>query len=91
MCPTCATDGTPSYQDRETEGCHRERHGSGTNNERKARRDNSKEASKRPCGKIYEEIRERDGILIKGKQVVVLKTFKAQAITLDHEGHMLAD
>ena len=43
---------------------------------------NSKKASKRPCGKIQEEIRETDGILIKGKQVVVPKTLHAQAITL---------
>ena len=51
----------------------------------------SKATSKGPYGKMWDEIRERDGILTKGKQVIVPKLLQAQAIALAHEGHMQAD
>ena len=46
----------------------------------------SKEASKGPYGKIWDELRERDGILLRGKAMVVPKSLQAQAIALAHEG-----
>lgn len=51
----------------------------------------SKATSKGPYGKLWSEIKERDGILLKGQQIIVPKTLQAQAITLAHEGHMQAD
>ena len=50
-----------------------------------------KETSKGPYGKIWEELRERDGILLRGKLLVVPKALQAQAIGLAHEGHMQTD
>ena len=38
-------------------------------------------------GKIWE----RDGILLKGKQIIVPKVLQAQSIAIAHEGHMQAD
>ena len=51
----------------------------------------SKKMSKGPYGKMWEEIRERDGILLKGDKLIVPKSLQAQAIALAHEGHMQAD
>ena len=40
---------------------------------------------------MWNEIRERDGVLLKGKQIIVPKLLQPQAITLALEGHMQAD
>lgn len=49
----------------------------------------SKEASKGPYGKIWDELTERDGILLRGKLMVVPRTLQPRAIA--HEGHMQMD
>ena len=41
--------------------------------------------------RMWNEIRERDGVLLKGKQIIVPKLLQPQAITLALEGHMQAD
>ena len=51
----------------------------------------SKKASKGPYGKMWEDIKERDGILTKEGKIIVPKSLQAQAIALAHEGHMMAD
>ena len=51
----------------------------------------SKETSKGPYGKMWQDIRERDGILLKEGKIIVPKRLQPQAIDLAHEGHMLAD
>ena len=40
---------------------------------------------------MWTEIRERDGVLLKGDQIIVPKVLQPQAIALAHEGHMQAD
>ena len=40
---------------------------------------------------MCDEIKERNGILIKGKQMVVPKAPQMQAIALAHERHMQTD
>ena len=50
----------------------------------------SKKASKGPYGKMWEDVRERDGILTKDGKIIVPKSLQAQAIALAHEGHMMA-
>ena len=51
----------------------------------------SSATSKGPYGKIWEEIHEWDGILIRekdgGKKLVVPKALQAQAMAIAHEGH----
>ena len=52
----------------------------------------SKKMSKGPYGKMWDDLQERNGILLKdGKQMVVPKSLQAQAIAIAHEGHMKAD
>ena len=48
----------------------------------------SKETSKGPYGKLWSELRERDGEMLKGSQIVVPKALWARAIALAHKGHM---
>ena len=47
----------------------------------------SSATSKGPYGKIWDEIDERDGILTRGKRLVVPQALQAQAIAIAHEGH----
>ena len=47
--------------------------------------------SKGPWGKIWDEVHERDGILIRADKLVVPKTLQAQAIAIAHEGHQQTD
>ena len=47
--------------------------------------------SKGPLGKIWEEVHEWHGILIRGKKLVVPKALQAQAIAIAHEGHQQTD
>ena len=51
----------------------------------------SKSTSKGPYGKMWPEIRERDGVLMKGDKIIIPKILQPQAIALAHEGHMQAD
>ena len=51
----------------------------------------SKVTSKGPYGKIWNEIRERDGILLRGEKIIVPKILQPQVIALALEGHMQAD
>ena len=51
----------------------------------------SKESSKGPYGKIWGEIRERNGILLRNKLMVIPESLQSQAIALAHKGHMQAD
>ena len=51
----------------------------------------SKETSKGPYGKLWSELRERDGEMLKGSQIVVPKALWARAIALAHKGHMQTD
>ena len=51
----------------------------------------STETSKGPYAKMWGEITERDGMLLKGQQMIVPKKLQAQAIALAHEGHMQTD
>ena len=44
-----------------------------------------------PLGKIWDEVHERDTILIRGKQLVIPKSLQAQAIAIAHEGHQQTD
>ena len=43
--------------------------------------------SKGPWGKIWDEVHERDGILIRKDKLVIPKSLQAQAIAIAHEGH----
>ena len=40
---------------------------------------------------MWDELIERDGILLKGKLMVVPKSLQARAIAIAHEGHMQTD
>merc|ERR1712015_303630 len=51
----------------------------------------STKMSKGPYGKIWPEIHERDGILIRGDKIIVPKSLQAQAIAIAHEGHQQSD
>ena len=51
----------------------------------------SKAMSKGPYRNMWDEIRERDRILTKGKQMVVPKSLQARAIAIAHEGHQQTD
>ena len=51
----------------------------------------SKRSEKGPYGKIWGELEVRDGILLRGKRIVVPKSLQARAIALAHEGHMQTD
>ena len=57
----------------------------------------SSATSKGPWGKIWDEVRERDGILLRKDQedkqdrLVVPKALQAQAIAIAHEGHQQTD
>ena len=51
----------------------------------------TKATSKAPYGKLWPEIKERDGILTKAGKIIVPKVLQPQAIALAHEGHMQAD
>ena len=44
-----------------------------------------------PLGKIWEEVQERDGILIRSNRLVVPKALQAQAIAITPEGHQQTD
>ena len=59
--------------------------------EEKRQAKKSKAISKGLWGKIWDEVHERDGILIRGKQLVVPKSLQAQAIAIAHEGHQQTD
>ena len=48
-------------------------------------------SGKGPWGKIWEEVFERGGILIRGDRLVVPKALQAQAIAIPHEGHQQTD
>ena len=50
----------------------------------------SKETSKGPYGKMWNEIRERDGRLLKEDKIIVPRILQPQAIALAQEGHMQA-
>ena len=45
----------------------------------------------RPWGKIWHEVRKRDGIPIRQDNIVVPKSLQAQAIAITHEGHQQSD
>ena len=47
--------------------------------------------SKGPYGKIWEELQERDGLLIRNRQLVIPKVLQVQAIAIAHEGHQQTD
>ena len=51
----------------------------------------SQQTSKGLYDKIWEDLREREGVLLKGVQMVVPKELQAQAIALAHKGHMQTD
>ena len=51
----------------------------------------STKLSKGPYGKMWEELQEREGYLIRGNQIVVPKSLQRRAIELAHEGHQQAD
>ena len=51
----------------------------------------SSATSKGPFGKIWDELHEWDGILIRGKKLVLPETMQAQAIAIAHEGHQQTD
>ena len=51
----------------------------------------SKRSEKGPYGKIWGELEVRDGILLRGKRIVVPRSLQARAIALAHEGHMQTD
>ena len=53
----------------------------------KRRAKKSTATSNGPWGKIWDEVHERDGILIRGDKLVVPKSLQAQAIAITHEGH----
>ena len=47
----------------------------------------TKQQSKGPYGKMWDNIIERDALLIKGNQIEMPNTLQTQAIALAHEGH----
>ena len=51
----------------------------------------SKGASRGPYGKIWDELTEKDGILLGGNLMVVPKALQARAIFIAHEGHIQTD
>ena len=50
-----------------------------------------KASSKGPYGKLWSEIKERDGVLLRDKKIIVPSSLQGQAIAIAHEGHMLTD
>merc|ERR1712030_290882 len=59
--------------------------------EEKRKGTKSSAASKGPFGKIWDEIHEWNGILIRDKKIILPKSLHGQAIAIAHEGHQQAD